>query len=354
MRRERLLTLEEAAAELIGVIDRDVVERAVAELRALQTGILEYTIPTGVVAPAVVERPWYDGPKPGDRCWPALAEYLKAEKGFDDDAIDSLDRASTKIVAHLPCPGSGRFAGRGLVVGYVQSGKTTNYTAVIAKAADEGYRLFIVLSGLHNNLRRQTQARLDDQLYELNHDLWIQLTSKLEDFGSPTAGADALLTGTHRVLCVVKKNAKRLRSLRRWLNGASRATLANCPVLVIDDEADQASVNTSAEDRSKINGLILQLLNDAPRSAYVGYTATPYANLFIDPSGEDLYPRDFIIDLERPRGYFGPEMIFGTGREQEGDDEHDDGYDFVRLVPPEELEALRPPPSPRRPGPVGP
>ena len=116
------------------------------------------------------------------------------------------------------------------------------------------------------------------------------------------------------MLAIVKKNGPRLRALKRWLAGARPELLAACPILIIDDEADQASVNTAKPDRqpSRINGLIRDIVNGAPKAAYVGYTATPFANVLIDPQDyEDLYPRDFIVDLPRPPVYIGPEAIFG-------------------------------------------
>ena len=98
------------------------------------------------------------------------------------------------------------------------------------------------------------------------------------------------------------------------MRGARPELLAGCPILIIDDEADQASVNTAKPDRrpTTINRLIREIVNGAPKAAYVGYTATPFANVLIDPQNyEDLYPRDFIIDLPRPDVYIGPEAIFG-------------------------------------------
>lgn len=286
--------------------------------------------------------PWYTGPRSGDEFWPVLRGGQRESLG--DEAVESLDLASTKVVALLPPPWRRDFSGRGLVLGYVQSGKTSNYTAVIAKAADAGYRLFIVLSGIHNNLRRQTQARLKSQLVDINSTRWFELTKATGDFGDP-GSADALLSqDTLRLLAVVKKNKKRLENLKTWLGSASASSRANCPVLIIDDEADQASVNTKGEDRAAINKLILELLQ-LPKVAYVGYTATPFANIFIDPNvPEDLYPRDFIVDLPRPSAYFGPERLFGREplNEQEAE-EGVDGLDMVLTVPPSDELALRPP-----------
>ncbi len=334
---------EEALRDLVK--DQDAVTEAVARYKKIAENIITAREPDSLVDKTKLV-PWYTGARPGDLFWPALHNKLEAG-GFDEDSLNSVDAASTKVVAYLPPPWQPQFSGRGLVLGYVQSGKTSNFTAVAAKAADAGYRLFIVLSGLHNNLRRQTQLRLQDQLRDLDKSRWHELTSDVADFGVP-GNADVLLSQNDlRILAVVKKNKLRLENLIAWLSSASDAARRNCPILVIDDEADQASVNTKdPEDRAVINKLIIALLAQ-PKVAYVGYTATPFANIFIDPSiPEDLYPRDFVVDLPRPADYFGPERIFG--REPLTEEEYEsgvaaDGLDVVRYVGDAEVRDLRPP-----------
>lgn len=148
---------------------------------------------------------WYTGPEKGDEFWPRLRSRM--ELGALGDVIDEVDQASTKVVAHCADPNVRRLKKRGLVVGYVQSGKTANYTAVAAKAADAGYQLFIVLAGMHNNLRRQTQVRLSQDL--LDED-WAPLTTDDADFGTVLNGAAMLRRGT-KAIAVVKKNQARLR-----------------------------------------------------------------------------------------------------------------------------------------------
>jgi Z1 domain len=292
---------------------------------------------------------WYPGPSPKDRYWPPLYRSLLQRGGWDLEAIKSLDEASTKIVSLLQPPGLGQINTRGLVIGYVQSGKTANYSAVISKAADVGYKFFIVLSGLTNPLRFQTQERLERELVDLNRGNWVALTGLDRDF-FPTGAVgnvDAFLTEHHdyKVLCVVKKNATVLRRLLRWLRAARKEVLSNCPVLLIDDEADQASVNASKfkDKRTAINQRILDILTVLPKAAYVGYTATPFANVFIDPQPEDIYPRDFIVNLPKPKDYFGTEQIFGREPLSLDDPEQIfDGLDMIRLVEDDEIPALTP------------
>jgi hypothetical protein len=209
----------------------------------------------------------------------------------------------------------------------------------VAKAADRGYRLVIVLAGIHNELRRQTQDRLIAQLIQPNPELWHQLTDPDQDF-RPTANAPAYFAtySRQKVLCVVKKNAVVLRKLIAWLGEASQQ-LETIPAIVIDDEADQAGIATKT-----INPLIRSLLDVLPRVGYVGYTATPFANLLIDPSSDDLYPKHFIVDLPQPDNHFGTESIFGRDPldGEDPSDYDDEALDMVRIVPDDEVPFVRP------------
>lgn len=281
---------------------------------------------------------WYTGPRPKDKCWPAIMGLL-AKDGWSDSSIENLDAASTKVVSMLSHPKEKAFSTRGLVVGYVQSGKTTNFTAVMAKAADRGYKLFIVLAGIHNGLRRQTQLRLEQQLVRPNPSGWMQLTDPDKDFYPPANAAAYFATANKQhVLCVIKKNRTVLEKFDQWLASA-KEHLRDSPALIIDDEADQATVATGT-----INPLICRILNRLPKSAYVGYTATPFANLLIDPSvPEDLYPKDFIVNLPQPEGHFGTEVLFGRDA-LDGEDPEDvfDGHDMIRDVPDGDVHLVRP------------
>lgn len=293
--------------------------------------------------PAIVaagNESWYSGSSDGSIFWPPLRAHFRDDQDWATERLDDLERAANKVVAHTPRPDRQRYQAKGLVVGYVQSGKTTNFTSVIAKLADEQYKFIIVLSGIHNGLRKQTQARLNSQLKGLNNEHWITLTDEDRDFGPQASDAVSLLKSTEKVLlAVVKKNATVLERLINWLStDGARGALENLRVLIIDDEADQASVATG-----RINPLIRDLLTLFPRNTYIGYTATPFANVFIDPASADLYPKDFILNLPRPDGYFGTEMIFGTDVvEGENRDPAPDGYDMVRIVPEEDVQLLRP------------
>jgi len=335
------LSPEDAAKRLGQMSSADLVRTALTEYRKRTGRIRSLREPGSIVDDQLVS--WYPGPQENDRFWPALEKHLRS-KGRN---TQTLDDASTKIISLLQPPGSRLIRTRGLVVGYVQSGKTENFTAVISKAADVGYRLFIVLSGINNALRSQTQNRIERDVVQLNPEDWITLTGAY-DFRA-TTNVNAFLTErqTLKILGVLKKHKGRMARLLRWLNSARPEVIQNCPVLVIDDEADQASPNTAQElaDRTEINRLLIAILNTLPKAAYVGYTATPFANLLIDPGpADDLYPRDFIVDLPRPDNYFGPERIFGREPlDWEDPDEGADGLDIIRTVPDGELHLLRPP-----------
>lgn len=340
----RGLTPEDAAGRLAQLIDPATVDAALGEFLELAKKARLLKEPDGIIDDELES--WYLGPSDDDKYWPAFKAHL-AEKGWGDDAVASLDSASTKIVGCLGHPGRGSIRTRGLVVGHVQSGKTANYTAVIAKAADAGYRLCIVLSGMNNALRNQTQRRLTSDIISLNPEEWIALTSDTRDFRA-TENVNAFLGQRQslKVLGVIKKNSARLRRLRDWLGNAKPSVLQSCPVLIIDDEADEATPNShpDPDERTAINQLLVELLQLIPKAAYIGYTATPFANLLIDPEPvEDLYPRDFIIDLPKSADYFGPERIFG--REQldwEKPDDVADGLDMIRTVPAVEVALLHP------------
>lgn len=288
--------------------------------------------------------------------WPTLKDFLLDEKGWPESVVDSIDQTSANVMNHVGNPGEEVFDRRGLVVGYVQSGKTAGYMAVLARAADAGFRLIIVLTGILDSLRNQTQGRLEDELLGRTPH-WHRMTSRESDFNPGAANnLHTMINDTDdaRVICVIKKNTHVLQSLLNWLRGAGAMVLKKCPTLIIDDEADQASINTgdrqTQNQRSAINGHITELLALLPRSAYVAYTATPFANVLVDPvDSMDLYPRDFIMSMPEPAGYFGASRVFGRLPLTEEDRDADlGGLDVVRDVPLSDIDALCTPSSSER------
>ncbi|MBS0466040.1 MAG: Z1 domain-containing protein [Proteobacteria bacterium] len=290
--------------------------------------------------------------------WRRYRDFLEAK--LSDVVVDGLDEATDDILGLLEDPRrSDDWDRRGLVVGHVQSGKTSNYSGLICKAADAGYKIIIVLAGMHNNLRSQTQMRLEESFlgYETTIDRDPGMPIGVAEFGedlktnSATTRAEngdfnkAIAKHFHGIspeerpwLFVVKKQKTVLTELLNWIRtrvadsadaGSGRKLVTKLPLLVIDDEADHASVDTGEQtfnddgtpdeehQPKTINSLIRQLLHAFTRKAYVGYTATPFANIFIHhkgattKEGPDLFPRAFIINLSAPSNYVGPARMFG-------------------------------------------
>lgn len=294
---------------------------------------------------------WYRGPTTSDTNWPPLKAYLLGRRGWVDEAVASLDGSSTEIVSLLEDPSQALFKGRGMVVGYVQSGKTASMLAVTAKAVDAGYRFVIVLAGLTNSLRRQTQGRFETDLRARNPLGWHMHTSYEDggDFRTPPNLWFSVMDPVQAA--IVKKNVTPLRRLIRTIEKTPPALRARMPVLILDDECDQASVNASGSqfDMSAINGAIRRLLALLPRAQYIGYTATPFANVLINaekPDGalDDLYPEDFIVALPRPQGYSGIDTIFGDQPADANDESASEvGQDMLREVPEADVACVRPP-----------
>ena len=296
--------------------------------------------------------PWYFGPSPSDFHWPAVFDFLNNTKGWRRKDVQSIDKESTEVVSLLADPRQQRFSCRGLVVGHVQSGKTANMTAVAAKALDAGYNTVIVLAGMTNKLRYQTQMRLDADLVSRHPMNWQVLTpSDLEgDFRAPPHGG--FLSHMDKAqLAVIKKNVSPLRQLKIAVKRTLRAVRNKLRILVIDDECDQASINSAARelDMTAINGRIREILSLLPAVTYVGYTATPFANVLINPYPvdgqqlDDLYPKDFITALTRPDSYFGTEKLFGlVPSDADNVQPEEEGLDMIRDVPPDEEALLQP------------
>lgn len=289
---------------------------------------------------------WYTGPNQDSVNWEALKRRLGAE-GRSDEDLKEIDRSSSRVVSLLPSPLSDKAQGRGLVLGYVQSGKTTNFMSVAAKCADEGYRLIVILSGVTNNLRNQTQNRVHGALSSSGDLHWHWLTQENIDFTPTPNAANTLSTVQNRSVMVIKKNAGRLQKLIDWLDTVPPEVRSRVPMLIIDDEADQASVNTEKGKarESAINKRLKRLMSSdfMPVHAYVGYTATPFANLLIDPNDEaDLFPRDFIVSLPKGEGYFGVEQLFGRDAINDDDDYHveNDELDLIRKITKDDIVLL--------------
>jgi hypothetical protein len=294
--------------------------------------------------------------------WDCYRDYLLSKGQLGVNAINEIDNVTNQILSKLVDPRNSKdvWAKRGLVMGSVQSGKTGNYTGLIAKAIDAGYKFIIVLSGIHNDLRAQTQLRINDEL--LGYDMIqmkkaskispnkrvgvgrlfpkhkgtsIQTLTTSDEKGDFRKGiaetVNPILDGKHTYVLVIKKHTGVMKNLIKWLQNSAFANdnkIRNVPMLLIDDECDQASINTKKDSDTDEDGYelasptatnerIRTMLNTFAKSAYLGYTATPFANIFIKSNGkhvalgEDLFPKNFIFSLKRPSSYIGPEEFFG-------------------------------------------
>lgn len=294
---------------------------------------------------------WYLGPDGQIGSWEAYKAGLLSKPGWNEDpsVLQSIDDTSTLIVNELLNPSGPSGRRQGLVLGYVQSGKTANMAATIAKAADAGYRLVIVLAGLTTSLRRQTQERFEVDLTSGNPEQWLWLTQASHDF-SLTSGLRLTLSEGQTQIMVIKKNAAVLQRLTEALQGMPSWLRMRMPTLIVDDECDQASLNTQAYRNavSRINEQIRDLLDLLPKVTYLGYTATPYANVLTCETGhdgtQDLYPADFIVKLPKPAAYFGVDRLFGDQPDSvdESGDSDASGLPMIRIVDPEEQKMLRP------------
>jgi hypothetical protein len=274
--------------------------------------------------------------------WSDYEQHMIAED-WHPRVVNTLGDVTGKILGLLKNPNEpGEWDRRGLVIGHVQSGKTANYIGLITKAADAGYKFIIVIAGIHNNLRKQTQQRIDEGFVgrdstpgslrkyvgvgrlNKNRKFPVSLTNTNQDFTRQVATSIvADLQGFNQpVVVVIKKNVTTLSNLYSWLKDwntrESSQQIANVPMLMIDDEADNASVNTNKPDidPTRTNSEIRRILKLFKKRCYVGYTATPFANIFINPDSademlnDDLFPRDFIYCLDAPTNYFGAQRVF--------------------------------------------
>ncbi len=339
----------EAINSLTPIIDLNEQEKTIVE-NSIKAK-LWITMDLGIkIVDIVTYKPWLDSRKAeiDPYYWNRYRDYLLREKGWNKKIVDKLGDVSDEILNLLGNPKEqGIWKIKGLILGDVQSGKTSNYTALCNKAADAGYKVIILLTGTLEPLRKQTQERIDAGFIGLNSRnvlnrkqelrfigvglqdkkrTAVPFTNILQDFNSSILKAlnFTLSQFQEPMVLVVKKNKRVLNNLEAWLrtcNTDINNDKIDLPLLLIDDEADNASVNTKKEDEdpAAINDGIKTILNLFRRSSYVAVTATPFANIFINPDNDkdvfdsDLFPSDFIYALSPPSNYIGSNAIFGTG-----------------------------------------
>lgn len=320
-------------------------EESETVLKKLQAA-LDVAMDTG----AVIEReyaPWLKAKKDtiDFYYWNRYALYLEEDMQRPASIISTIDEVSDRIVDLAGEPtAKGSLHRRGLLIGDVQSGKTASYIAVMNKAADVGYKVIILLTGTVESLRRQTQERVDEGFIGRSSKAYLQRNSQTIRKGVGLKNALRFATGftteasdfktalmrnmnaslhnmsNEPVVFVLKKNAKTLKNLIDWLEdyNLNNKGYIDLPLLLIDDEADNASINTREDDQpTTINKYIRKLLSLFLESSYIGVTATPFANIFIlpekteDMENDDLFPSDYIYSLSAPTNYIGGNEVFG-------------------------------------------
>lgn len=270
-------------------------------------------------------------------------------KEFSALSINNIETASNKVVSQLELKTDQMHPVRGMVVGNVQSGKTANMAGVISLAEDYGYNFFIVLSGTIDNLRKQTEERLISDLDNTNSNfnlISLRNLSAKSPFNERLQDLSLDEGSNKRYLYVCLKNTGRLKDLLIWLN-SDKTKKSQLKIIILDDEADQAGVNTANMNKelvSKINKQIKALVfgqnhqfsisSPYKCSNYIGYTATPYANFLNEANDDSLYPTNFIMTLNSPEEYIGPQQIFGI-------DDVNEGLPIVNTINDEECELIK-------------
>ena len=295
---------------------------------------------------------WFDGSKTEfDWTYWQAYERLLQESGRSLEVLNENEKIIDSI---LDLSGDPRirepWKRAGLVMGNVQSGKTQNYLGLINKAMDCGYKIIILLGGHQNELRKQTQLRVDEGVIGAESSHLVQgyqhipigvgewrpervstMTTTDSDFNRTTA--NNLRINLHDlnvpIVFTIKKLTPIMKNLYEWIEefhglDPKNGKKLDLPMLLIDDEADYASINTKAhrDEITATNKYIRMLRGLFNRSTYVAYTATPFANIFIDPESSDemindenLFPKDFMIKMPVPENYLGQNFYFENNDE---------------------------------------
>lgn len=379
---ESITSLEKKEAEIHKILSNNIFlfDESI-ETEEVKMYILDEFVNQKIEKPIIVNKeytPWLNDKKPNIDwiLYLRYEEYLLKDKKWDYETINSINKASDNILDRIRDPQqSSFFSCKGLVMGDIQSGKTANYTALINKSIDAGYKIVIVLAGLTNDLRLQTQKRLDKEVIGNitkqtntkgksigvgNYTRQTRIVNVLTNSDDKDGDLKKVSSTIHLhkdmdpLLIVVKKNSYILKNLLDFLKSSEENCYTNekldVPVLIIDDEVDQASIDTkdsnSLENSSAINKGIRNIIKIFNRHSYVGYTATPFANIFISnqkdlhADEQDIFPEDFIIYLPTPKNYSGINDFFSYDNENDEDKINDlfievtdksDLFDFKKI-----------------------
>jgi hypothetical protein len=347
LRKDETLDLAALKAAAAGVrpfvapgIDDDEFQAVIA--RAVEMNAIVLRVGDAIVDPKTFT-PWLEERRPSvDMRRSGAYQELLLSRGWAGNVIDALDEQTDRLMDLVGDPQKAApWNRRGLGIGEVQSGKTSTYIGLLAKAIDYGYKIIVVIGGHTEDLRRQTQARLDrdltgvDSAY-LADNIVVEtdvarigigrvdqtlaasvnvLTTTRSDFSAHSKRAgNVALGGDTPTIFVIKKNARVMQNLAAYLRAHIPNWASQPPLVLIDDEADWASINVnSRDDVSAVNQAIRDILAASNRNSYLGITATPFANVFIDDEvEEDIFPRDYIVALESPSNYQGVGRYFSA------------------------------------------
>lgn len=331
--------LSTLAGQLSVILFRDLTETEVSEVVAEITLEEEVVLAGGetVYDPKTFKRWLADRRDSVSHTRWSAYEQLLVSRDWAKSVIEDLAMQTDEVVELLGDPtDQSDMARRGLLLGEVQSGKTATYIGILNKAIDYGYRLIIVIGGHTNDLRRQTQVRMDSDLIgydtsrigenisasaldpigiaEFERSIRANVLTTVDgDFskGKTRAGLNWIQDTLPTVL-VIKKNAKVIQNVTTYIKQQTNGGRLDMPLVLIDDEADWGTPNTGSDtDPTRVNAAIRGLLDTSRRSSYLGITATPFANIFIDHTaenedlGQDLFPADYIRVMSSPSNYQG-------------------------------------------------
>lgn len=335
--------------------DKESLKKEIIDRYATNIGVKAY-IPEVLLGSYSDDISWVEQKKATNMSHEYYSRYVSylRNKDYPEEVIKKMELYTEDILSKCANPESIYSISekkKGLVIGDVQSGKTANYIALMNMAADYGYQLIVLLAGTTDSLRTQTQTRVDEGFIGANSStingnieyigvgeggikyFGIPMTNREYDFIKFIKETTFTTTGDYNkpIVMVVKKNNSTLKQMKDWVKPDKFGTKVQ-NILIIDDEADNASINTkkTGEDPSTINKLIRELYNNFPVATYVGYTATPFANILIDPyddpANRDLFPSDFIVQLREPNNYFGSKKVFMSDKHLRVLDEQEENF----------------------------
>lgn len=233
----------------------------------------------------------------------------------EDEKFETILTAA-KILSNCPNPNSKGGRKTGLAIGKIQSGKTSNFISLMSLAFDNNYNIIVVFGGTKNNLLSQTEDRIK-KMFDIDNNkrddrdvVVLSTTNKFDSIN--TDQLKRMYNSGRRIIIVALKHPKHIRDVKSYIIDSN---LENKPILLIDDEGDQASLNAKVanNERTVIYNELLELKESLSHVCFVSITATPQANLLIDTI-DSLSP-DFCQLVEPGKEYTGGAMFHGDNQD---------------------------------------